>query len=68
MIWHSINTEEKARVYDKKQSCYFCREIVARHYQTVHANEKEVARVLKFRKNSDYRKKELERLRLLHNY
>ena len=41
---------------------------VARHYQVVHANEKEVAKALKFKKNSYDRRKELERLRLLGNY
>ena len=64
-------TGKRARIYDKRQSCYYCRKIVckvARHYQTVHAKEKEVAKALKFRKNSNDRKKELERLRLLGNY
>lgn len=41
---------------------------VERPYQVVHANDTEVANVLKFRKKSYGRKKELERLRLLGNY
>ena len=39
-----------------------------RHYQVVHAYEKEVSKALKFKTNSYERKTELERLRLLGNY
>lgn len=62
---------KQARIYDKKQSCFYCQKMVskvARPYQVVYANDTEVANALKFRKKSYGRKKELERLRLLGNY
>ncbi|KAK3745627.1 hypothetical protein QZH41_011480, partial [Actinostola sp. cb2023] len=59
------------RIYDKRQSCYFCNKMVAkiaRHLESSHNTVSEVAEALSFTKGSKERKKELERLRLKGNY
>ena len=63
--------ENNTRLYDKKQACYYCEKLyskIARHYQTVHSKEIEVAKALGYKKKSYNRNKELDRLRLLGNY
>ena len=64
-------SKDKKRVYDKKQACYYCGNLIckiARHYELKHQSEREVAIALSFNKGSTERKKHLEKLRLLGNY
>ena len=63
--------ENKTRIYDKRQACYYCGKLVtkiARHYEQKHESEREVTIALSFNKGSPNRKKHLEKLRLLGNY
>ena len=72
MFVHCTQKKEgKGRVYDKKQSCYYCGKLVskiARHYEQKHQSEREVAIAISFNKGSPTRKKHFEKLRLLGNY
>ena len=64
-------TVHNTRLYDKKQACFYCSKLypkIARHYTTVHVNEKEVIKGLAYPKKSKERKKQLEKLRLMGNY
>ena len=64
-------SEDKKRVYDKRQACYYCGTLlskIARHYELKHQSEREVAIAFSFNKGSTERKKHLEKLRLLGNY
>lgn len=64
-------SEFNRRLYDKKQTCFYCGLLVSkitRHHELKHMTEKEVAIALSFNKGSPWRKKHLEKLRLLGNY
>lgn len=71
MYINIATTKDDKRVYDKKNSCYYCSKEypkIARHLQHVHGKQSEVAEALGFKKGRLERKKQLEKLRLMGNF
>ena len=63
--------EGNARVYDKRQACFFCEKLyakISRHLERQHSDESEVAKAFAHPRSSKERKKALEKLRLLGNF
>jgi len=62
---------DNARVYDKRQACYYCEKLyakISRHYEHSHKDESEVAEAFAYPRGSKDRKKALEKLRLQGNF
>ena len=67
-VYHA--TDEGKRVYDKRQACYFCGDLIikiARHYEKAHSDEIRIQKILGA-SDKDERKKELERIRNMGNF
>lgn len=63
--------EGNARVYDKRQACFFCEKLyakISRHLERQHSDESEVAKAFAHPRSSKERKKALEKLRLQGNF
>ena len=67
----STGEKDGRRVYDKKNSCYYCEKEfgkVGRHLFQVHKNEKEVAKIIALDKNDRMRQLLLDKLCRLGNF
>ena len=61
------------QVFDKKDSCYFCKKMVlsiclTRHFFNIHRNEKEVIEISQMKKNSLEKKHACQKLRNMGNF
>ena len=67
----SKKSENNARIYDKRHSCFYCDKLfakIARHYEQCHGGEAEVAEAFTYPRGSPDRRKALEKLRLRGNF
>ncbi|XP_068758091.1 uncharacterized protein [Montipora capricornis] len=63
--------EDNARVYDKRQACFYCEKLyakISRHYEHNHKDESEVVNAFAHPRGSKERKKAIEKLRLQGNF
>ncbi|XP_068707933.1 uncharacterized protein [Montipora foliosa] len=63
--------EDNARVYDKRQACFYCEKLyakISRHYEHNYKDESEVVNAFAHPRGSKERKKAIEKLRLQGNF
>ncbi|XP_068720834.1 uncharacterized protein [Montipora capricornis] len=71
VVMTCVKKEGNARVYDKRQACFFIEKLyakISRHYEHNHKDESEVVNAFAHPRSSKERKKALEKLRLQGNF